>query len=162
MSYMHELRKQVGSAPLIMVGAAVLIVNHQNELLMLLRTDNGCWGIPGGAMEPGESLEETARRETFEETGLTYSGPLFTGCFFRSRVVLPLPGWQPGIQCDCCISCAGCKRRNPGGEGRTQPLGIFSVRRSAWKCQSADQAGSGETGEKARHQQQKNKIKQGA
>ena len=68
---MHELRKQVGNAPLIMVGAAVLIVNHQNELLMLLRTDNGCWGIPGGAMEPGESLEETARRETFEETGLT-------------------------------------------------------------------------------------------
>ena len=68
---MHELRKQVGSAPLIMVGAAVLIVNDQNELLMLLRTDNGCWGIPGGAMEPGESLEETARRETFEETGLT-------------------------------------------------------------------------------------------
>jgi len=68
---MHELRKQIGNAPLIMVGAAVLIVNHQNELLMLLRTDNSCWGIPGGAMEPGESLEETARRETFEETGLT-------------------------------------------------------------------------------------------
>ena len=37
---------------------------------MLLRTDNRCWGIPGGAMEPGERLEETARRETLEETGL--------------------------------------------------------------------------------------------
>jgi 8-oxo-dGTP pyrophosphatase MutT (NUDIX family) len=70
MSYIQELRQHVGNAPLIMVGAAVLILNNRDELLMLLRTDNGCWGIPGGAMEPGESLEETARRETLEETGL--------------------------------------------------------------------------------------------
>jgi len=68
---MQELRKRVGNAPIIMVGAAVLILNDQDELLMLLRTDNSCWGIPVGAMEPGERLEETARRETLEETGLT-------------------------------------------------------------------------------------------
>lgn len=37
---------------------------------MLLRTDNRCWGIPGGAMEPGEKFEDTTRRETREETGL--------------------------------------------------------------------------------------------
>ncbi|MBC7083782.1 MAG: NUDIX domain-containing protein [Firmicutes bacterium] len=32
--------------------------------MLLRRKDNGCWGLPGGAMELGESLEETARRET--------------------------------------------------------------------------------------------------
>ncbi len=53
-----------------MVGATVLIFNQQDELLMLRRTDNGCWGVPGGAMEPGERIEETAYRETLEETGL--------------------------------------------------------------------------------------------
>jgi predicted NUDIX family NTP pyrophosphohydrolase len=34
------------------------------------------WGIPKGAPDPGESLEETARRETREETGLVVDGPL--------------------------------------------------------------------------------------
>jgi ADP-ribose pyrophosphatase YjhB (NUDIX family) len=70
MNYMQELRQLVGSRPLIMVGAAVLVLNAQDELLMLRRTDNACWGIPGGALELGERLEETARRETREETGL--------------------------------------------------------------------------------------------
>ncbi len=34
------------------------------------------WGIPKGAPDPDEQLEQTARRETFEETGLEVSGPL--------------------------------------------------------------------------------------
>ena len=70
MSYIEELRELVGNRPLIMVGAALLITDQEGRLLLLRRADNGCWGIPGGAMEPGESLESTARRETFEETGL--------------------------------------------------------------------------------------------
>ncbi|MGE5223879.1 MAG: NUDIX hydrolase [Omnitrophica WOR_2 bacterium] len=70
MGYIQELRRRVGNQPLIMVGAGVLIFNRQDEMLLLRRTDNGCWGIPGGAMEPGERIEETARRETREETGL--------------------------------------------------------------------------------------------
>lgn len=32
---------------------------------------NAAWSIPKGKQEPGETLEETARRETFEETGVT-------------------------------------------------------------------------------------------
>jgi 8-oxo-dGTP pyrophosphatase MutT (NUDIX family) len=52
-----------------MVGACVLLVKD-NNLLLQLRTDNGCWGLPGGALEPGESLEEVAKRELFEEIGL--------------------------------------------------------------------------------------------
>ena len=50
-----------------MVGAALLVLNRDNQLLMIKRTDNGCWGIPGGAMELGEELEYTVRRETKEE-----------------------------------------------------------------------------------------------
>lgn len=34
------------------------------------------WGIPKGAPDPDEHLEQTARRETFEETGLQVDGPL--------------------------------------------------------------------------------------
>jgi 8-oxo-dGTP pyrophosphatase MutT (NUDIX family) len=70
MSYIQELRQAVGSRPLIMVGAGVLILDVKGHILLLRRTDNNAWGIPGGAMELEESLEQTARREAHEETGL--------------------------------------------------------------------------------------------
>ncbi|AWB45678.1 ADP-ribose pyrophosphatase [Paenibacillus sp. CAA11] len=69
MGYIMELRKLVGSRPLIMTGACVLLCSHQ-RLLLQRRTDNGLWGLPGGSMEPGETLEEVAIRELLEETGL--------------------------------------------------------------------------------------------
>ena len=70
MSYIQELRRATGNIPIIMTGATVLVLNPEHQLLMIHRTDNNCWGVPGGAMEPGENIENTARRETREETGL--------------------------------------------------------------------------------------------
>ncbi len=72
-NYIMELRKQVGSRPIIMAGACVLLCNEQ-QILLQRRTDNGCWGLPGGSMELGETLEEVAKRELFEETGLQARG----------------------------------------------------------------------------------------
>ena len=71
MSYISELRKYVGQRPLINIGATVIVMNENNEILLNLRTDTNTWGIIGGGMELGESLEETAARELHEETGLT-------------------------------------------------------------------------------------------
>jgi 8-oxo-dGTP pyrophosphatase MutT (NUDIX family) len=70
LSYIHDLRQLIGKYPLIMVGASLLMLNQRDQLLMLKKNDNGRWGVPGGAMELGESLEETARRETKEEIGV--------------------------------------------------------------------------------------------
>lgn len=70
MGYISELRQMVGTRPLIMAGACVLLLDGQNRLLLQQRTDNGLWGLPGGALEPGETMEEVAARELFEETGL--------------------------------------------------------------------------------------------
>ena len=74
MNYLGELRKLVGHRPLLMVAATVLVQDGQGRLLLLRRSDNQCWGPPGGAAELGESIEETARRETLEETGLEIEG----------------------------------------------------------------------------------------
>lgn len=70
MGYITNLRKVVGTQPLMMVGASVIVLNEQQEILLQLRSDNGCWGLPGGSMELGESFEEVAKRELTEETGL--------------------------------------------------------------------------------------------
>lgn len=50
--------------------AYVLIFDEDNRLLLQLRKDNGSWGLAGGSMDLGESLEEVASREMEEETGL--------------------------------------------------------------------------------------------
>ena len=81
MSYLSELRKFVGHSPLLMVGATVFVLNDKNQLLLLKRADNHCWGPPGGAVEPGEVVEDSARRETLEETGLEIGKLTLFGVF---------------------------------------------------------------------------------
>lgn len=71
MGYITDLRKYVGHQPLINVGATVIVMNDKNEILLNLRTDTNTWGIIGGGMELGESLEQTAARELLEEANLT-------------------------------------------------------------------------------------------
>ena len=71
MGYIEDLREIIGHRPIILVGAVVAIL--QNDRLLLQRrkaTPIGKWGLVGGLMELGESLEETAIREVREETGL--------------------------------------------------------------------------------------------
>ena len=70
MGYISNLRKFVGHDPLIGLGATTLVFNDKNEILLNLRNDTNTWGIPGGAMELYETIEETAIRELKEETGI--------------------------------------------------------------------------------------------
>ncbi len=70
MGYIMDLRELVGTRPIIMAGACVILIDSDNRLLLQLRSDNGLWGLPGGSMEPGEEMKEVAGRELFEETGL--------------------------------------------------------------------------------------------
>lgn len=70
MNYIKFLRQYVGHSPILTAGNIILVFNEKNEVLMQLRTDFDAWGFPGGCMELGESLEETANRELEEETGL--------------------------------------------------------------------------------------------
>ena len=69
--YIKEMRKYVGHAPIMTCACGVIIENENGEILLQKRRDNGCWAIIGGAMEMGETFEETVRREAKEESGLT-------------------------------------------------------------------------------------------
>ncbi|MEM5018308.1 NUDIX domain-containing protein [Metabacillus indicus] len=84
MDYINYLRSMVGHEKVIMVAVGAMVFNEKEELLLQLRSDSRSWGIPGGFMELNESVRETAKREVFEETGITmgelslfgiYSGP---------------------------------------------------------------------------------------
>lgn len=45
------------------------MVWREGELLLMRRSDNGFWGLPGGFVEIGESVADAACREVAEETG---------------------------------------------------------------------------------------------
>lgn len=60
----------MATAPTVAVGAIVI---DEGDLLLVRRDREpakGCWSLPGGKLELGESLEEALRREVLEETGL--------------------------------------------------------------------------------------------
>lgn len=70
------------------VPSASAFVVHESRLLLTQRADNGNWSIPGGAQDPGESLTETAVRETFEETGVAVRPTGIIGIFTDPRHVV--------------------------------------------------------------------------
>ncbi len=48
----------------------VVVVNDAGDILMIRRSDNDNWAVPGGAIDLGESMVQAAVRETREETGI--------------------------------------------------------------------------------------------
>jgi 8-oxo-dGTP pyrophosphatase MutT (NUDIX family) len=51
-------------------AAVALVVSDAGDVLLIRRTDNGNWALPGGAIEMTESVADAAVRETLEETGI--------------------------------------------------------------------------------------------
>jgi len=80
MNYIQTMRRLIGKEPLLTVGCGV-IIEKGNQILLQHRTDADVWCIPGGVLELGEHVEDTARREAEEETGLTLGKLEFFGVY---------------------------------------------------------------------------------
>ena len=78
--YIKNMRKHIGHQRLLLVGASVIIYKD-GKLLLQKRKDNGCWGYHGGSVELGETVEDAAKRELFEETGLIANSLELLGVF---------------------------------------------------------------------------------
>lgn len=68
--YIMDLRKIVGHRTIMQCAASIICVNEQGQILLGKRTDNHLWGYAGGSIEIDEKVEDAAKRELFEETGL--------------------------------------------------------------------------------------------
>jgi ADP-ribose pyrophosphatase YjhB (NUDIX family) len=82
------------------LGVNVAIINQQHEILLVQRQDYHVWCMPGGRVEPQESLAEAAMREVLEETGIhvalqhiigTYSRPHWYDQFYHIVLFYGIP-----------------------------------------------------------------------
>lgn len=63
--------RQADARTIVRVGVAVVVRDDGGKILLERRSDCGWWGCLGGRVEPGESVEQAAVREVYEETGLS-------------------------------------------------------------------------------------------
>lgn len=86
-SYFGQLRALCGDRTLLLTASRAVVRDAAGRVLLIRRSDNGVWSLPAGAMELGESIEQCAVREVWEETGLRaaavtpfalYTGPDYT------------------------------------------------------------------------------------
>lgn len=88
--YISQMRKHIGHDTLLIVGVGVFI-HKDGKLLLQKRRDNGCWSDHGGCVEIGEKIEETAKRELFEETGLIANKLELIGVFSGENMLYTYP-----------------------------------------------------------------------
>ena len=87
--YISWLRSKVGHEKVILVFAGGCLFNDEGKVLLQKRGDSGKWGFPGGAIELGETPEETADRELKEETGLDVEVESLIGIYTDSDIKYP-------------------------------------------------------------------------
>lgn len=80
MDYCEEIREMIGNAPLIVVRPSVAILNNIGEIL-LSRYSGAAWGIPGGILQLGESVEECIKRNVKVDLGLMLNSLQLIGVY---------------------------------------------------------------------------------
>ena len=70
-NYIQAIRQKIGQDKFIHPAARIIVENDRHEILIIERADTGQIGIPAGALEENETIEECIKREVWEETGLT-------------------------------------------------------------------------------------------
>lgn len=78
---MRWLRSHVGQAMVLVPAVTALIRDAEGRILLMRRSDDGQWDLPGGAIDPGEAPAQALVREVWEETGLCVVPERIAGLF---------------------------------------------------------------------------------
>ena len=74
--------ERIGKEGKILVGCSAVIFDEtRQKVLLTRRVDNHQWCLPGGHMEPGETVTEACIREVWEETGLNVEVKRLAGVY---------------------------------------------------------------------------------
>lgn len=92
-------------------GCTVFVLDDEDRVLLIRRTDNDLWALPGGAQEIGEYIAETAVRETFEESGIAVDVTGIVGIYTDPRHVVEFSDGEVRQQFSICF-----RAQHVGGE----------------------------------------------
>lgn len=109
----------------IVPSASTITLDSNGKILLQRRKDTGFWALPGGAMEIGETIGNTAIRETKEETGFDVELEYMVGIYTNPSHVVELSNGEVRQQFSVCFAC-----RIIGGELKVShestEVGFFS------------------------------------
>lgn len=125
--YIQSLRGLIGHAPIMQVGASVILLNAENEVLLQRRADNGMWGYHGGSVELGEALEEAAARELREETGITARSLELYGVFSGPELRYVYPNGDEVYNVDVVYVCRDWSGEPVPQAGEVNELRFFPL-----------------------------------
>lgn len=123
--YMMDMRGRVGHIPLIQCGASVIVENEKGEILLQRRTDNGLWAYSGGAVELYEQVEDAARRELWEETGLEAHSLELLGVFSGEELRYTYPNGDQVSNIDVVYLCRKYTGTLKCQRGEVEALAFF-------------------------------------
>src|SRR5438128_9472893 len=89
----------------IIPAASAIITSNEGKILLHRRSDNGTWALPGGAMEIGESIGETVKREVKEETGLDVEPEYISGVYSDPKHVIEYADGEIRQEFSVCFAC---------------------------------------------------------
>jgi 8-oxo-dGTP pyrophosphatase MutT (NUDIX family) len=64
-----------------LIGGDAAVIDDDGRILLIQRSDNGLWAMPGGALQVGETPAEGVLREVLEETGIPCQAIALVGIF---------------------------------------------------------------------------------
>ncbi len=126
-AYIMDLRKIVGHRPLLQVGASVIVVDSQGRILLQLRSDNHCWSYAGGSIELDEVVEDAAKRELYEETGLVAEKLELFGIFSGKDTHYIYPNGDEVSNIDIVYVCKQYSGELRCQKGEVDALQFFSM-----------------------------------
>ncbi|MER7536346.1 NUDIX domain-containing protein [Streptomyces sp. NPDC097704] len=88
--------------------------NEAGAVLLIHKTDNGLWALPGGGVDVGESVAEAAVRETKEETGFDVEVTGLVGIYTNPAHVIAYDDGEVRQQFSICFTA-----KITGGDLRT-------------------------------------------
>lgn len=92
-------------APNSVVPSVVAFVrNQQGQILMIHRTDNDLWALPGGGHDAGESISQTVVREVLEETGILVEVTGLIGIYTNPNHVMAYDDGEVRQQFSICFA----------------------------------------------------------
>jgi len=94
-------------------GASAVIPDAAGRIVLLRRSDNGRWALPGGVMDIGENIAQAVAREVQEETGLCVVVERIVGVYTDPAHVFAFDDGEVRQQFSICFAC-----RIVGGEVR--------------------------------------------